>query len=133
MPTSAKTGLNFNASFFFLLFKSIFSNDFLYSTSTREKVTEFAFKLSYVNSNFRLNLGYLNPSLNNPALNGKRQNSWLTLYKHVKRTQFTLLCYDLRIYSSHFKCKKMVWKLPVKNTTLLTGLLIVGDKKSLQS
>ena len=70
MPISAKTGLNFNPGFFFLLFKSIFSNDFLNSISTREKVPEFAFKLSYVNSNFRLNLGYLNPSLNNPALNG---------------------------------------------------------------
>ena len=86
MPISAKTGLNFIPGFFFLLLKSIFSNDFLYSISTREKVTEFSFKLSYVNSNFRLNVGYLNPSLNNPALNGKKQNSWLTLYKHVNRT-----------------------------------------------
>ena len=28
----------------------------------------FLFKLSYLNSNFALTLGYLNPALNNPAL-----------------------------------------------------------------
>jgi len=33
----------------------------------KENKTEFAFKLSYHNSNFALTLGYLNPALNKPA------------------------------------------------------------------
>ena len=67
-------GLNLTRLSFSLL-KSIFSDNFLcYSKehliinllTERIKLT-LLFKLSNLNSNFALTLGYLNPALNNPA------------------------------------------------------------------
>jgi len=73
-PISANRGLNFNLGFFFFCSK-VFSGiifSILFRASNHQIVgkknkTDFLFKLSYLNSNFVLTLGYLNPALNNPA------------------------------------------------------------------
>ena len=71
---SANPGLNFNLGFFFFCSKAfsriIFSILFIASNHQfvgKKNKTDFLFKLSYLNSNFALTLGYLNPALNNPA------------------------------------------------------------------
>ena len=78
-PISVNPGLNFNLGFYFSLFKSclriIFSIYFqsIQSKNWRQKDFSwiFFFKLSDLKSNFILILGYLNPALNNPALEYK--------------------------------------------------------------
>ena len=73
-PISAKPRLNFNSGFFFFWSKA-FSRiilSILLRTSNHQIITKFIklnliFKLSYLNSNFLLTLGYLNPALNIPA------------------------------------------------------------------
>ena len=60
----------------FLMFKSIFLDNFLccfwehliINLLTKRIKLNLLFKLSYLNSNFALTLGYFNPALNNPAL-----------------------------------------------------------------
>ena len=82
-PISANSGLNFNLGFFLFCSKTfsqiIFS--ILFRASNHQIVgkknkTEFAFKLSYLNSNFALTLGYLNHALNNPALICENAVAW---------------------------------------------------------
>jgi len=58
------------------LLKNIFPDNFslLFRAANhpiegKKNKTEFTFKLSTLNSNFALIPGYLNPALNNPALN----------------------------------------------------------------
>ena len=77
-PISANPWLNFNLGFFFFCSKGfsriIFS--ILFRASNHQIVgkknnTEFAFKLSHLNSNFALTPGYLNPALKNLALGNK--------------------------------------------------------------
>ena len=78
---SANPGLNLNLGFFFFFCSKAFSRiifSILFKASNHQIVgknnkTEFAFKFSYLNSNFTLTLGYLNPALNNPAL------AWLVM------------------------------------------------------
>ena len=77
---SANPGLNFNLGFFFFCSKAFSRIIFtiLFRASNHQIVgknskTEFAFKFSYLNSNFTLTLGYLNPALKNPAL------AWLVM------------------------------------------------------
>ena len=76
-PISANPGLNLNLGFFSFCSKAfsriIFS--ILSKASSHQIVGKknnfklnLLFKLSYLNSNFALTLGYLNPALNNPAL-----------------------------------------------------------------
>ena len=76
-PISANPGLNLNLGFFSFCSKAfsriIFS--ILSRASSHQIVGKknnfklnLLFKLSYMNSNFALTLGYLNPALNNPAL-----------------------------------------------------------------
>ena len=74
MPVSANPGLNFNPGFFFFLSKAlsriIFSILFRVSNHQivdKENLTELAFKLQHLSSNFTLTLGYPNPAPNNPA------------------------------------------------------------------
>ena len=74
MPVSANPGLNFNPGFFFFLSKAlsriIFSILFRVSNHQivdKENLTELAFKLQHLSSNFTLTLGYPNPVPNNPA------------------------------------------------------------------
>ena len=66
-PISANPGLNFNPGFFFFFGSKAFSRiifSILFSASNHQIVskrntTEFAFKLSYLNSNFALTPDYL--------------------------------------------------------------------------
>ena len=74
MPVSANLGLNFTPGFVLFLSKAlswiIFSILFRVSNHQiegRENLTEFAFKLTYLSSNFALTKGYLNPASNNLA------------------------------------------------------------------
>ena len=74
-PISDNPGLNFNPGHFFFsprAFSRTISS-ILFRVANHQ-IAEKAgikpnllFKLSYVNSNFELTLGYLNPALNNPA------------------------------------------------------------------
>ena len=78
-PISANPGLNFYPGMFFFSSKvfslAIFSSNFLYScksgqsSNCRQKRIQLNLlsKLLYLISNFALTLGYLNPTLNNPA------------------------------------------------------------------
>ena len=74
-PISANPGLNFNLGFFFFCSKAFFRIIFsiLFRAPNHQQCigkknkTEFAFKLSFLNSNFALTPGYLNPALNNAA------------------------------------------------------------------
>ena len=76
---SASLGLNFNPGFFFFLTKAfswiIFFNFLIFfleyriiKLQTKRIKLNLLFKLSFLNSNFTLTLGYLNPGLNNLAL-----------------------------------------------------------------
>ena len=68
--------------FLFLLFKSFFSDNFLsyfeehsiINLLTKRIKLNLLFTLSYLNSNFALTQGYLNPALNNPALKSIRRS-----------------------------------------------------------
>ena len=77
-PINANPGLNFNLGFFFFCSKGfspiIFSILFRASNHQIGKRIKLnlLFKLPYLNSNFALTLGYLNPALNNPALKGEK-------------------------------------------------------------
>ena len=73
-PVSANPGLNFNPGFFFFSSK-VFSRkifSFLFRVFNHQIVEKriklnLHFKLSCLNSNFVLTLGYVNLALNNPA------------------------------------------------------------------
>ena len=74
-PVSANPGLNFNPGFFFFSSKafsrkifSILFRVFNHQIVEKRIKLHLHFKLSYLNSNFVLTLGYVNPALNNPAL-----------------------------------------------------------------
>ena len=68
--------------FVFLVFKNIFSDNFLccllelpiINLYTKRIKTEMHFKLSNLTSNLALTLGYLNPALNNSAQDSKNNN-----------------------------------------------------------
>ena len=87
---SANPGLDFNPGVFFFSSKAfsriIFSILFRVANRqivewTRRIKLNLLFKLSLLNSNFALTLGYLNPALNNPA-QGKQTLSFdPSLYK----------------------------------------------------
>ena len=70
---STKSGFNFNLGFF-IFWSKVFSRiifSILFIACNHQVVGEkdvFVFKLSYLNSNFALTLGYLNPALINSAL-----------------------------------------------------------------
>ena len=77
-PISTNPGLDFNLRFFFLLIKSILSDNFPFffkyqitKLQTKGIQMNLFLKLSYLNSYFVLTLGYLNPALNNPAWKDK--------------------------------------------------------------
>ena len=67
--SEGRLALNSNLGSFFCLFKSIFSDNFLslFRTLNQRIIHKKLFKLSYLNSNFALAPGYLNPALYNPA------------------------------------------------------------------
>ena len=73
-----KGRLALNLNFFFLRSKAfsriIFSVTFKVNLYTKGIKTEMLFKLSNLNSNLALTLGYLNPALNNLALGEERQS-----------------------------------------------------------
>ena len=71
---SANPGLNFNLGLFFFSSKAFSRTIFsiLFRVANPKLLTKriklnMLFKLSYLNSNFELTLGYLNPALNNSA------------------------------------------------------------------
>ena len=71
---SAIPGLNFNLGLFFFSSKAFSRTIFsiLFRVANPKLLTKriklnMLFKLSYLNSNFELTLGYLNPALNNSA------------------------------------------------------------------
>ena len=73
---SANQGLDFNLGFFFSLSNTfsciIFSILFRVSNhqiANKRIQLNLLFRRSYLNSNFALTMGYLNPALNNLALN----------------------------------------------------------------
>ena len=73
-PVSANPGLNFNPGFFFFSSKafsrkifSILFRVFNHQIVEKRIKLNLHFKLSYLNSNFVLTLGYVNLALNNPA------------------------------------------------------------------
>ena len=73
-PISAEPRLNFNSGLFFFWSKAFFRIilSIPLRASNHQIITKFIklnliFKLSYLNSNFLLTLGYLNPALNIPA------------------------------------------------------------------
>ena len=74
-PVSANPWLNFNPGFFFFSSKafsrkifSILFRVFNHQIVEKRIKLNLLFKLSYLNSNFALTLGYVNPALNNSAL-----------------------------------------------------------------
>ena len=78
-PISANPGLNFNPGFYISQLKSSFGiiypllleHSIIKLYSKRNKLN-LLLKLSELISNFTLTLGYLNPTLNNPALGGEK-------------------------------------------------------------
>ena len=99
-PISANPGLNLNAGVFFFSSKAfsrrIFSSlsrlaNHQIAADKRIKLN-LRFKLSYLNSNFVLPLGYLNPASNNSALNSNRQWDYrfLELYSGFQRSRFQI-------------------------------------------
>ena len=73
---STNPGLNFNPGLFFFSSKAFSRTIFsiLFRVANHQIVDKknycklnLLFKLSYLNSNFKLTLGYLNPALNNSA------------------------------------------------------------------
>ena len=100
-PVSANPGLNFNPGYFFFSSKA-FSQK-IYCILFRvfnHKIVEnriklnLHFKLSYLNSNFVLTLGNVNPALNNPALEnitwsalGKQNTRAVRVYCHITMFQ----------------------------------------------
>ena len=75
-PISVNPGLNFNSGFFFvcsrafprIIFSQLFFEHAINKLYAKRIKLNVLFKLSYLNSNFTLTLGYLNPALNKPAL-----------------------------------------------------------------
>ena len=75
-PFSVNLGLKFYPAFFFFCLKVLSRISSILHTLRapnhpivdNKNHTKFAFKLSYLNFNFALTLGYLNRALNNPSL-----------------------------------------------------------------
>ena len=87
-PVSANPGLNLNMSFFFLLICSQAFSRIIYSILFRASNHQIVgkgiklnllFKLSYLNWNFALTRGYLNPVLNNPFVRSTEHEKYIPL------------------------------------------------------
>ena len=88
---SANPGLNFNPGFFLCIFFSKAFPRIIFSMTKRNIKLNLLFQLLFLNSNFALIQGYLNPALKNPAL-------WTTLsrptinYLRILRTNQSADC-----------------------------------------
>ena len=105
---SNNPGLNFNPRFFIFFSKAssriFFSIFFLrssnYQTWTKRTKMNFLFKLSYLNSNFTLTLGYLNLPFNNPAHGfyiWRKKRPWIFVVSAL------FLCAEIKLSSSSGK------------------------------
>ena len=89
-PVNANLRLNFNPGFFFLLSKALSRIIFfiVFRVSNHQIVGKeiklnLLFKLSYLNSNLALTLGYLNPASNNPVQKCKESQFCSLLYRQA--------------------------------------------------
>ena len=84
-PFSTNPRLNVDTGFFFFCSKA-FSGK-IFSITINELLYAKRIKLIYLNSNFALTLGYLNPALNNPALLVGSDRKYENRSKYKNKTQ----------------------------------------------